>query len=81
LAQIEVQCPKTRVPLGLAAAYTISASGITLFEVDRGFLFASTVHSETLTSVGADEYLAQVSATVQYYDPQQQGSATEGVSH
>jgi YD repeat-containing protein len=81
LAQIEVQCPKTRVPLGLAAAYTISASGITLFEVDKGFLFASTVHSETLTSVGADEYLAEVNATIQYYDLKQQGSTTENLGH
>jgi hypothetical protein len=66
LARIDVVCPKTKKSLGPDAAMTISAGGVTLFDMDRGLLIRSEVEARVTYSIGGEEEPgARVHVTVQ----------------
>jgi hypothetical protein len=77
LAQIEVSCPETRVPLEPAGAWTISASGVNLFEVEKGSLFASQVKCRTVITAGNEELATEVEMKLHRYEPQPQSSTAD----
>lgn len=75
LGRIDVACPKTKVSLGLGGGWTISAAGVTFFELEQGFLLRSEVKTLMVTSVGQEQMVNHIHVTVQHYTEQQQGIA------